>query len=602
MRILLVQLADVGDLVLATPALAALRAARPGDRLTLLTSSHAAPLVAGSGLVDEIVTLDEASGVNPWGFLRPRNLQRILRPGRHDIVIFFHHFTLKRGTLKFALISLASRAARRIGLDNGNAWFLNEKLPDGGFGAMHQAEYWLQLAGMAGADPRPRPALVARAAPERPMPPGRYVVLHAGGGPHNPARRWAPERLAQVADRLRLETGAQIVLVGGPGDDNDALRAALRGPVIDLTGQTTLPQLAQLLAGASLFIGAESGVMHLASAAGAPVLAIMGPGNPAAWGPWTPGGRSVVLRSAPKCSPCSYPGHSLGLPRGCAARTCMRMVSVPQVLDAARGLLRGETPNPAMPEPEARPPARLHILGLPVDGLTTAQWLALVENWTGARPRRARQICTMNPEFMMTARSDVNFRYILLRADLCVADGAGLVWAARRQGVTLPGRITGADGLPLLAQRAALRGWRLYLLGAAPGVAERAATALQRRFPGLQIAGCHDGNPTAAEEDEIVARINESRADLLFVAWGAPRQEKWIARNLPRLQVGMAMGVGGTLDYIAGDVRRAPLWLRRRGLEWLFRLALQPWRLRRMLRLPRFVLAVLLEGRRYPQP
>ncbi len=601
MRILLVQLADVGDLVLATPALAALRAARPADRLTLLTSSHSAPLVAGSGLVDEILTLDAASGNHPFGFLRPHNLRRILRPGRHDVVIFFHHFTLKRGTLKFALIALASRAARRIGLDNGNAWFLNETLPDGGFGAMHQAQYWLQLAGMVGAATRPRPALVARAALERPLPPGRYVVLHAGGGPRNPARRWAPERFAQIADRLGAETGAQIVLVGGPGDDNDALRAALQGPVIDLTGQTTLPQLAQLLAGASLFIGAESGVMHLAAAAGAPVLAIMGPGNPAAWGPWTPAGRHVVLRSAPECSPCSYVGHSLGLPRGCAARTCMRMVSVPQVLDAARKLLRGETPPTTMAAAQAPPPGRLHILGLPVDGLTTAQWLALVETWITARPRRARHVCTMNPEFIMAARSDVNFRHILQRADLCVADGAGLLWAARRQGARLPGRITGADGLPLLAQRAALRGWRLYLLGAAPGVAERAAAALQKRFPGLQIAGCHDGNPAAVEEDDIVARINASQADLLFVAWGAPRQEKWIARNLPRLQVGMAMGVGGTFDYVAGDVQRAPQWLRRRGLEWLFRLALQPWRLRRMTRLPRFVLAVLLERRAWPQ-
>ncbi|MCE2488402.1 MAG: WecB/TagA/CpsF family glycosyltransferase [Anaerolineae bacterium] len=601
MRILVVQLADVGDLVLATPALAALRAARPDARLTLLTSAHAAPLVADSGLVDAIVTLDRASGSHPFGFLRPDNLRRMLAPGRQDLVIYLHHFTLWRGTLKFALIALAARAGRRIGLDNGNAWFLTEKVPDNGFGAMHQAEYWLQLAARAGADPRPRPALVARGALSQPLPPGRYIALHAGGGASNPARRWAPQRFAQVADRLREETGAQLVLVGGPGDDNQALRAALRSTVIDLTGQTTLPQLAQVLGGAALFIGAESGVMHLAAAAGAPVLAIMGPGNAFAWGPWTPAGRSVVLRSAPACSPCGYVGHSLGLPRGCEARTCMRMVTPALVLEAARALLRGESPSAPADDRGPRPPGRIHILGLPVDGLGTAQWLALVEAWLTLRPRRARQVCTMNPEFMMAARGDVNFRHILQRADLCVADGAGLLWAARRRGMTLPGRITGADGVPLLAQRAASRGWRLFLLGAAPGVAERAAQALQTRFPGLQIAGTFSGSPAADEEDDIVARVNASQADLLFVAWGAPRQEKWIARNLPRLQVGMAMGVGGTLDYLAGDVRRAPQWLRRRGLEWLFRLALQPWRLRRMLRLPRFVLAVLLERRAHPQ-
>ncbi len=601
MRILVVQLADVGDLVLATPALAALRAARPDARLTLLTSDHAAPLVAGSGLVDKIVTLERVTGSQPFGFLRPANLRRMLAPGRQDIVIYLHHFTLWRGTLKFALIALAARAGRRIGLDNGNAWFLTEKVQDAGFGTMHQAQYWLQLAAQAGADPRPRPAVVARGALPQPLPPGRYIVLHAGGGASNPARRWAPQRFAQVADRLREETGVQLVLVGGPDDDNQALRASLRSAVIDLTGRTTLPQLAQVLGGAALFIGAESGVMHLAAAAGAPVLAIMGPGNASAWGPWTPGGRSVVLRSAPVCSPCAYVGHSLGLPRGCAARTCMRMVTPNQVLEAARALLRGESPAAQGDDRGPRPPGRIHILGLPVDALGTAQWLALVEAWLTLRPRRARQVCTMNPEFMMAARGDVNFRHILQRADLCVADGAGLLWAARRRGMTLPGRITGADGVPLLAQRAASRGWRLFLLGAAPGVAERAAQALQTRFPGLQIAGTFSGSPAAEEEDDIVARVNASQADLLFVAWGAPRQDKWIARNLPRLQVGMAMGVGGTLDYLAGDVRRAPLWLRRRGLEWIFRLALQPWRLRRMLRLPRFVLAVLLERRARPQ-
>ena len=601
MRILLVQLADIGDLALTTPALAALRDALPEAHMTLLSSGHAAPLVAGSGLVDEIVTLERERAGDGLAFLRPRNLRRIAGLGRQDVVLYFHHCTLLRGTLKFALIALATRAGRRIGLDNGRGWFLNEAMVDEGFGARHQAEYWLQLAGMVGADPRPRPAAVARATLKHPLPTGRIIALHAGSGPHNPARRWPAERFAQVADQLRAETGAQLVLVGGPEDGSAELRAALRSEALDLTGRTTLPQLAQVLAEAALFIGAESGVMHLAAAAGAPVLALMGPGNPDAWGPWTPGGRSAVLRSRPVCSPCSYVGHSMGLRAGCAARTCMRMVTAEQALEAARVLLRGESPAPAEDAGVERPPGRLRILGLPVDGLSEAQWLALVERWLGASPRRARQVCTLNPEFVMIARGDVNFRHILQRADLCVADGAGLLWAARRQGARLPGRITGADGLPLLAARAAQRGWRLYLLGAAPGVAERAGAALRARAPGLQIAGTHSGSPAAQEEDEIVARINASRADLLFVAWGAPRQEKWIARNLPRLQVGLAMGVGGAFDYLAGDVPRAPRRLRHHGLEWLYRLARQPWRMRRMLRLPRFALAVLLERRSGPQ-
>jgi len=127
-------------------------------------------------------------------------------------------------------------------------------------------------------------------------------------------------------------------------------------------------------------------------------------------------------------------------------------------------------------------------------------------------------------------------------------------------------------------------------------VAERAARILREQNPQLLITGVYGGSPDEAEEDEIVARINASGADILLVAYGAPQQDLWIARNLPRLEVSMALGVGGALDFIAGVVPRAPYWMRDRGMEWLYRLLRQPWRLRRMLRLPRFALAVLQQG------
>jgi N-acetylglucosaminyldiphosphoundecaprenol N-acetyl-beta-D-mannosaminyltransferase len=198
---------------------------------------------------------------------------------------------------------------------------------------------------------------------------------------------------------------------------------------------------------------------------------------------------------------------------------------------------------------------------------------------------------------IMIARQDVNFFNILSRADLTVPDGIGLLWAARHIGKPLPQRVTGSDGVPLIAAEAAKRGWRLYLLGAAPGVAEKAAEVLHARHPELQIAGVYGGSPAPEEEDAIVERVNASRADILFVAYGAPNQDKWIARNLPRLRVKMAMGVGGSLDFVAGVIPRAPLSFQRLGLEWLYRLYLQPWRIKRMLRLPHFVVAVLLHGR-----
>jgi N-acetylglucosaminyldiphosphoundecaprenol N-acetyl-beta-D-mannosaminyltransferase len=242
---------------------------------------------------------------------------------------------------------------------------------------------------------------------------------------------------------------------------------------------------------------------------------------------------------------------------------------------------------------------RLAILGLPVHPITYDGLLTQIGTWV-RDGERAHHICTINPEFMIAAMGDGLFRSILHRCDLCVPDGIGLLIAARLLGKRLPERVTGSDGVPIIAERAAREGWRLYLLGAAPGIADKAAGILVARYPGLQIAGTYSGSPAASEEDEIVARINASRADVLFVAYGAPNQDKWIARNLPRLNVSMAMGVGGAFDFIAGIVPRAPLWMRRAGLEWLYRLMLQPWRIRRQLRLPLFVLLVLLYRQRSP--
>lgn len=240
---------------------------------------------------------------------------------------------------------------------------------------------------------------------------------------------------------------------------------------------------------------------------------------------------------------------------------------------------------------------RLRILGVPVDAVTFEGMLDRIAAWVAAGDG-LHQICTVSPEFVMIAQGDPEFMRVLREADLCVADGVGLLFAARFLGRPLPERVTGSDGVPLIAARAARTGWKLFLLGAAPGVAEKAAAALRAQFPGVQIVGTYAGSPAPEEEADIVARVNASGADILFVAYGAPRQDVWIARNRDRLQVRVALGVGGSLDFAAGVVPRAPRWMRRLALEWLFRLLIQPWRWRRMLRLPRFVWAVLRCGER----
>ena len=237
----------------------------------------------------------------------------------------------------------------------------------------------------------------------------------------------------------------------------------------------------------------------------------------------------------------------------------------------------------------------LEILGTPVHYVTMDEVLQRVRCFM-VHPH-LHQIVTTNPEFVMAAQRDPAFRRVLWEADLCIPDGIGLVYASRWLKRPLPQRVPGSELVYHLAELAAQEGWRLYLLGAAPGVAEKAAAVLQARYAGLTIAGTYAGSPAPAENDSIVARINDSRADLLYVAYGAPRQDKWIARNRRALQtVRVAMGVGGALDFISGEAKRAPRWLQRLGLEWLHRLAQEPWRWRRMLALPHFVLRVLLTG------
>jgi len=597
-----VQLADIGDLVLTTAAIAALRDAYPRATIDLLASAHALPVVP-TGLVDMAIPLVRGAG-SGRSFYAAANLRAVfgLRRRQYDTVVFFHHFTLRAGVFKFWLIAKCCGAERIVGLRNQNVGFLTDSFDDGGFGAMHQAQYWLELASLLGASRAPRPAQVRRepldsesvSARNRPR-----VVLHTGSGGYSKARRWPAERFAEVAQQLRKSHDAEIVLVGTLEDGSGIAEELAGANTIDLAGRTSLPQLADVIAGADLFVGADSGVMHIAAATGTPVISIFGPSNADAWKPWAGNARSVVLRSEVECSPCSYIGHSVGAREGCAARTCMKLVTVEQVLKAARHVL--DMQPSAGTDYHASPPTieqdpRLRILDVPVDAITYESWLHQIDSWIGGG--NTRHVCTVNPEFIMIAQHDPIFFAILQRAAICVPDGVGLLWASRYLGAPLPERVTGSDGVPYIALHAAERGWRLFLLGAAPGVADRVAAILQERFPGLIVAGAHSGSPAAGEEDRIVDLINESAADILFVAYGAPEQDKWIARNLPRLQVSMAMGVGGSLDFIAGVIPRAPQWMQDRGLEWLYRLLRQPWRWRRMLRLPRFVMAVRRQARR----
>ncbi|MHB8611827.1 MAG: WecB/TagA/CpsF family glycosyltransferase [Candidatus Dormibacteraceae bacterium] len=237
---------------------------------------------------------------------------------------------------------------------------------------------------------------------------------------------------------------------------------------------------------------------------------------------------------------------------------------------------------------------QVRVLGVRVDCLDMQRTLDRIGELVDAGGHHL--VATVNPEFIMRANRDEAFARVLDSADLCLADGAGVVWAAKRQGCMMNGPVTGTDLIRPLAAMCAARGFRLFLLGAAPGVGIELASRLRAEHPGLQVAA-HAGSPDRSSDDEALKLIRAHRTQVLLVAFGAPRQELWIDRLKDRLDIAVGMGVGGAFDYLTGRVRRAPAWMRRAGLEWVFRLAQQPWRARRMAVLPVYALKVLSAGK-----
>jgi N-acetylglucosaminyldiphosphoundecaprenol N-acetyl-beta-D-mannosaminyltransferase len=251
--------------------------------------------------------------------------------------------------------------------------------------------------------------------------------------------------------------------------------------------------------------------------------------------------------------------------------------------------------NPALQRWIIKGIRSVDVLGLRIDDVTYDESLLLVEQFVASGLPHA--IVTPNPEFAMRARSDPSFRAVLARSALAVPDGIGLIIAAGWLGRPIREHVRGTDLVHRLAARSVERGWRWFLLGAADGVAAEAADALRRRYPGLQVVGVAAGSPRAEDDPWVHRQIQlAGRIDIILVAYGAPAQEYWMDRNLGPLQIPVGIGVGGVLDYLAGRVPRAPSWVQRLELEFLYRLLTQPWRWRRQLALPHFALLAAREA------
>jgi N-acetylglucosaminyldiphosphoundecaprenol N-acetyl-beta-D-mannosaminyltransferase len=221
------------------------------------------------------------------------------------------------------------------------------------------------------------------------------------------------------------------------------------------------------------------------------------------------------------------------------------------------------------------------LLGTPVDILNTQEAMERLEQFLGEA--RFHQVATANTDFLINALDDRELRQILREADLVLPDGMPLVWAAKLMGTPLPERVTGADIVPALAQCAAEKGYRVFMLGGRPEVAQSAKERLEQDYPGIQIVGCLSPPARPLMEMDnapILEAIQKANPQILFVAFGNPKQEKWIHLHREALQeVPVCIGVGGTFDFLAGKTVRAPLWMQKSGMEWLFRLLQEPKRL-----------------------
>ena len=239
---------------------------------------------------------------------------------------------------------------------------------------------------------------------------------------------------------------------------------------------------------------------------------------------------------------------------------------------------------------------RIDVLGVGFDSLTMAEAVARAKKLMAEH--RAAYVVTPNPEIVMACRERAETMQAVNAADLVLPDGVGVVYGAKILGTPLKQKLPGIDFIQALMVDMAQEGRRVFLLGSKPGVAEQAAEKLETMFPGLVIAGTHDGY--FKEDAPVVEAVNAAQPDLLLVCLGAPKQELWMQRNQSALNVGLMAGLGGSLDVFAGNVKRAPRAFQKLGLEWLYRLLKEPKRIGRMMKLPKFLFACIgkkLRGR-----
>jgi ADP-heptose:LPS heptosyltransferase len=372
-RFLAVKLADLGDVLTITPALRALRQTYPEARVDALVTPVGAATLAGLDSVDRTITFEKSRFDCPSPAIGPvidaLRLGIRLRRGHYDRVFLFHHLFTAAGRVKYRALLAAIGAPWRAGVAEKRPSFLNAAVVDRGYGVQHEADYWLDVVGLAGVSAENPRFELAIAESDRQQAnallgdadhrPARRIALFPGSGAYSVARRWPLERFFEVGRQLSTgqsdaarSASAEILVLGGE-DERDLAETVARtiGPAArSLAGRTSLKVLGAILERCDLLVGNDGGVMHVAVSVGTPVVAIFGPTNAMSWGPYggvdwrgaaTPVDRPIVVSRQLLCSPCHYRGFLPGTPRGCRARDCLTLTTVDTVVDAANHLLSG---------------------------------------------------------------------------------------------------------------------------------------------------------------------------------------------------------------------------------------------------------------------
>ncbi|MCR4426143.1 MAG: polysaccharide pyruvyl transferase CsaB [Firmicutes bacterium] len=410
----------------------------------------------------------------------------------------------------------------------------------------------------------------------------RTVLFALRPWPHLEGRE---SDIARAVDGIASSTDARPVMLAFQPDQDEAFArrvSALSASHPEVVPCTMRPsEVMGMIGGAGMVVGMRLHSLILAAAASVPFVGIDYDPKVAAFFAMV-GSSDVVPVDA----------SSDDLIRACEVAWSRREEIRQYLRRVVPGLARAGARAVELALAPVRP-SRGSILGLPVDCVSMEEAICrasgLVRSGVGGH------VVTLNPEMALAARKDRELREAILNAELVVPDGIGVVMGLRLLGGRPRGRVAGIELATGLMALAAKMGHSFFLVGAKPGVAQRAADNMRAAYPGLSIVGVHHGYFARDEEPNVLDAIESSNPDYVLVALGAGRQERWIAQARKAAPRAVWIGVGGTLDVLAGDVKRAPVAFRRLGLEWLYRLISEPSRARRMAALPRFVAAVIWE-------